>query len=150
MKYDFSKIEYLALQAGVRYYEDAEVNGIKEGDNQTIPCTKTIINRDGKDQIYWCPIIDIKTGRIINWDQGVLASTWYKVCDDGFYSCLDSDMNEIFRVESYVPSIIDLDGDSFGDYISFNINCDGFIEGWEEPTENEYIYLIENSFNLSE
>lgn len=55
--------ETLLVDAGVRYWEDASVNGI-EDEKGLIPC------RDGE---RWKPIIDIESGVITNWTKGVVA-----------------------------------------------------------------------------
>lgn len=59
------ELKTLSVKAGVRYWEDAEVNGVEDTDGTLIPC------RNGDD---WCPEIDIETGRILNWEQGKTAN----------------------------------------------------------------------------
>ena len=91
-------VKYLKVCAHVRYWEDAHVNGmLEDDDNPTIPC------RDGKGN--WSPLIDLDTGKIIDWPPGNTASTHYKVCDEGRYALLREDKYALdfapVRVEAY-------------------------------------------------
>lgn len=116
------EVKYLQADIGVRYWEDAEVNGKpEEDDNPTIPCRRA----DG-----WRPVIDLDTGKILGWPAGVTAKTHYKVCDAGRYTLLDADCNEVISVNSYVPKMLSPGGDGFGDYVIMTIGPDGVIENW--------------------
>jgi hypothetical protein len=116
------EVKYLLAKAGARYWEDATVNGEEDTEGTLIPC------RDGD---YWCPLIDIDTGIITNWDKGKSASVHYKCCDDGIYTLLDKDMNEIKTIKGYVPNIMCPKEEGYGDYIIMEINSDGEIENWK-------------------
>ena len=70
------EVETLLIDANVRYWEDATVNGVSDDDGDLIPC------REGDS---WRPIINIDSGLITNWEKGKDASIHYKVCDDGEY-----------------------------------------------------------------
>ena len=123
--------KYLQVSAGVRYWEDGEVNGELDTEGSLIPC------RDGD---YWKPLIEIETGLITNWELGKRADIHYKFCDDGTYTLLDSDMNKIVEKEGYVPDILDLDGESYGDYIIMEIGENGVIKDWNnEPNIEDFI-----------
>jgi len=114
-------IKYLSVEAGVRYWEDATVNGIEDTDGSLIPC------REGE---YWEPLIEIETGKITNWEQGITADIHYKVCDDGTYRLLDESANTIKSIDGYVPKIMCPNGNGFGDYIIMNVDESGFIKNW--------------------
>lgn len=114
-------IKYLRVEAGVRYWEDATVNGIEDTDGSLIPC------RDGGN---WEPLIEIETGKITNWEQGVTADIHYKVCDDGTYMLLDEGANTIKSIDGYVPKIMCPNGNGYGDYIIMNVDESGFIKNW--------------------
>lgn len=114
-------IRTLVVEAGVRYWEDATVNDIEDKAGDLIPC------RDGD---YWKPIIDIETGVITNWTKGVVADIHYKVCDDGTYYLKDAKNKTILKKEGYVPKILDLYNDSFGDYIILKVDTEGKISDW--------------------
>jgi len=124
--------KYLYAFCGVRYWEDAEVDGIEDKDGTLIPC------RDGKE---WCPIIDIDNGLIINWEVGKTAKLHYKVCDDGTYRITDNLHVPIKEIDGYVPDIMCPDGEGFGDYVIMEIDKDGYIQRWKpdlhEFEENE-------------
>ena len=115
------EVKTLIVDAGVRYWEDATVDGVEDEQGDLIPC------REGE---RWKPIIDIETGVITNWKQGVKANVHYKVCDDGIYHLADEQGNILLTKEYYVPKILDLDGESFGDYIILNIDENGKIADW--------------------
>ena len=123
--------KYLQVSAGVRHWEDATVNDVEDEDGKLIPC------RDGD---YWNPIINIETGVITNWEQGKTAEIHYKICDDGTYALLDAGLTKIVQKEGYVPNILDLDGESYGDYIIMKVSENGLIEGWNsEPNIDDFI-----------
>jgi len=114
-------IEYLFVEAGVRYWKDAIINGIEDKDGN-IPC------RDGD---CWKPLININTGKIVNWIQGVRATTHYKVCDNGTYKLLDSNMELIKKIRDYVPKMLSPKAEGWGDYIIMDIDPDGQINDWK-------------------
>ncbi len=115
-------VVFLKAECGVRYWEDAEVNGKQEDDdNPTIPC------RTGDS---WCPVIALDTGKIEGWPEGVTAKTHYKVCDAGRYSLLDAERVEVVSIDGYVPEIMSPGGRGHGDYVIMVIGPDGVIEDW--------------------
>ena len=119
----------LQVRAGVRYWEDAEVNGAEDTKGDLIPV------RDGR---FWAPFIDIKTGKIIDWPQGTTASIHYKVCDDGQYWLTTAAGRELLKWSGdYVPDQWLCWGDrGYGDYIIMTVESDGRIEGWSTPEIN--------------
>lgn len=117
------EIKTLQVSVGVRYWEDATVNGIEDEQGDLIPC------RVGD---YWRPKIDIETGQILNWKQGITANIHYKVCDDGTYWLRDENDKDIIKSEGdYVPSILAIDDSGFGDYIIIAVDKKGFINNWK-------------------
>lgn len=117
----------LKVEAGVRYWEDGEVNSVKDEYGDLIPC------RRGD---AWCPIIEIDTGTIRDWPSGVEAEVHYKVCDAGTYSLIDVDGEVLKRLDGYVPSIMSPGGDGYGDYIIMSIDGSGRIEGWRADLDD--------------
>lgn len=112
----------LSVEAGVRYWEDATVNGTEDTDGKLIPC------RAGD---LWKPEIDIDKGVILNWEQGKTAQIHYKVCDSGCYYIKDDAGNLLLKIEdNYVPAIMCPEGNGYGDYIIMNVLADGSIENW--------------------
>lgn len=125
-------VKVLVVDAGVRWWEDATVNGIREDeDDPTIPC---------KNGDRWVVHIDVEKGIILNWDKGVEADVYYKVCDDGVYTLLDEFGDIITSIESYVPECLSINDSGYGDYIIMTIDGDGKIENWVF-TEDELILL---------
>jgi len=114
-------VEYLFVEAGVRYWEDGVINGVEDKDGN-IPC------RDGD---CWKPLININTGKIINWTQGVRANIHYKVCDNGTYKLLDVNMELIKKIRDYVPKMLSPKEEGWGDYIIMDIDADGQIKDWK-------------------
>lgn len=119
---------FIELSAGVRYWEDAYLNG-KEDSEGKIPF---------RHNDRWCPVIDLKSGEIPDWPQGLTANIHYKVCDDGEYWLLDEHRARIAKWKDYyVPNKILCVGDNgFGDYIIFKVGADGKILNWVPPTLN--------------
>lgn len=114
-------VKTLSVKAGVRYWEDATVDGVEDTEGTLIPC------RDGR---YWCPEIDINNGEILNWKRGVKADVHYKVCDDGTYNLKDSDGVIVSEIDGYVPSTMCPKGKGYGDYIKMDIDENGMIANW--------------------
>ena len=121
-------VDFLQVNAGVRYWDDSEVNGIEDTAGDLIPC------RVGDE---WCPLIRIDNGEIINWKEGVEANIHYKVCDDGSYSLLDSEKKEIIKIDGYVPKMMSPKESGYGDYIIMNIEANGMIVNFK-PSFDEF------------
>ena len=116
-------IKILSVEAGVRYWEDATVNGEEDVKGDLIPCRKGGL---------WCPEIDIDNGVILNWKQGTTAKIHYKVCDGGSYYLKDEDYNVVMSIEDdYVPSIMCPKESGYGDYIIMNVDENGKIQNWK-------------------
>jgi hypothetical protein len=80
--------ERLIVSAEVRYWEDAKINGeqdTEDGDN--IPL---------KESDLWKPVIELATGRVLEWPEGIRADIHYKVCDQGEYWLEDSGVSVSF------------------------------------------------------
>ena len=114
----------------VRYWEDTDVNGQPDNcDTPKIPCA---VKSDCGDY-YWKPIIDIETGQILNWQQGVTAKVHYKVCDEFACKVIEQRAgitNLIKDYEGYVPDFMCPSGEPDGDYIVMDIDGRGYIKDW--------------------
>ncbi len=117
--------KFIEVCADVRYWEDATVNGKEDSDGTLIPFRK------GNS---WRLIIELDTGRILNWPEGVEADIHYKVCDAGEYWLLDDANSRIAKWNGYyVPEDILCVGDNgYGDYIIFKVGSDGTVIGWQK------------------
>lgn len=113
----------LFVSAKVRYWEDGEVNGQNDEEGELIPC------RNGD---MWEPVIDITTGRIINWEQGKSAKIHYKVCDAGIYTLQDDKDQVISEKDGYVPDCMCPAENGYGDYIIMEIDDKGYIANWSD------------------
>lgn len=136
-----TKAKRLIVKAGVRYWEDASINGTSDEEGTLIPF------RMGD---RWRPVIDLQSGRIIDWPVGVTADIHYKVCDDGEYWLADENNIPLAKYgtdptdTSYVPNDILCIGDNgYGDYIILTVGADGIIAGWKPPfiDPNEWVTL---------
>lgn len=120
-------IAYAKCRINPRGWEDACVNDERDDDwNPTIPCVETVEAR--VPYKAWCPIINLKTGQIENWKEGVTAETEYKSCDENEIDFCDAEGNIIAQYSGYVPEFLSPDGKSWGDYIYMTIDKDGFIK----------------------
>ena len=121
---------YIEVDAGVRYWEDATVNGVQDTDGKLIPL------RSGGS---WKPIIRLSDGKVLCWPEGTTADIHYKVCDEGEYWLLDAQRERVSKWNGfYVPDAFLCHGDhGYGDYIIFTIGGDGLIEGWRQPEIDE-------------
>ena len=131
----------LKVDAGVRYWEDGFINDQPDNDceetelSPQMPCASYIGDQNQILRGYnwrWCPIIDIDTGQIVNWAQGVKAFIHYKVCDDFACDILDSNNDVIASYDGYVPKIMCPADDGYGDYIIMRIDENGFIQNWKK------------------
>ena len=147
-------VRYLKVDAGVRYWEDADVNGKKDIDlyktkgagSPRIPFAMPVKSNPTSniysDHFRWRPVIDVEKGCIVDWPKGTTAHIHYKVCDDGVYALLDEDWQTIISVESYVPDCIGEDGD----YIIMDIDEDGNIADWSFD-ESDVTQIIRGAFD---
>lgn len=121
------ELKTLVVNAEVRYWEDATVNGVEDTLGDLIPC---------RENDSWCPIIDIDSGLITNWKQGVKAEVHYKVCDGGSYYLQDDNGNTVLSIEQdYVPRMMCPKRNGYGDYIIMDIDENGQISNWEKTLD---------------
>lgn len=120
----------LEIEAEVRYWEDAMVNGEEDSEGSLIPFR----SGDG-----WYPKINTETGEIIDWPEGVTADIHYKVCDAGEYF-LSRGEKQIYKYKDYyVPDFLAPNRYGYGDYIILSVDGQGKIENWKfEFDESEW------------
>lgn len=123
------KAQFVEVSAEVRYWEDADLNGTTDVEGK-IPLRRGDL---------WEPVIELATGRVLNWPDGTAADIHYKVCDAGEYWLLDESKSRIAKWRGYyVPNDFLCVGDNgYGDYIIFKIGEDGLIAGWRPPYVDE-------------
>lgn len=117
-------IKKVVVKAHVRYWEDAEINGVEETENgSNVPC---------KQDNFWCPSINVETGIIENWEIGKTAFIHFKVTDACGWALLDLDGNIVKSQEDgYVPDCLCPAERGYGDYIIMNIDENGQIAKWK-------------------
>lgn len=116
-------VKYLRAECGVRYWEDATVNGVEDTVGTLIPC------REGDEA--WAPMIDLATGKIENWRQGTKADIHYKVCDDGAYELRNEAGDLVRRVTGYVIKMMCPEENGYGDYVIMKVDENGVIANWK-------------------
>lgn len=116
-------VKYLLADMEVRYWDDCKVNGIEDDDDDPkMPL---------KFGDAWIICVDLETGRIVDWPQGITAQTYYTIGDAGIYSVLDADKNEVAKIDGYVPSMLSPEDSGHGDYAIMNIDENGFIQNFK-------------------
>ena len=119
------EVTTLHVNARVRYWEYATVNGIEDAAGTLIPF---------RDDDCWRPSIDLATGRIIGWPAGTKADIHYEVCDDGEYWLTRTEGNRLVWKGHCVPDdLLCPTYSGYGDYIIMKVDGDGLIEGWRVP-----------------
>ena len=113
---------YLQVNAEVRYWEDGEIDGEPDEDGSRTPF---------KVGDSWKPLIELSTGKVVDWPEGLTADIHYKVCDAGVYRLLDKDRAVVRKIDGYVPAILSPGGDGYGDYIIMKIDGSGQIQDWK-------------------
>ncbi len=135
----------LVVDARVRYWDDAEINGIQDSEDGLL-----MPFQSGES---WCPVIDLETGMIHGWPKGTTADIHYKVFDDGDYWLSDIGGNRVAKWKGLcVPDAFLCVGDrGYGDYIIMKVDGAGMIEGWTQPEidPEEWEILQHNSWIIN-
>lgn len=118
-----NEIKKIQVKAHVRYWEDAEINGSPDTeDGSNVPCKKGSL---------WCPLINVSTGVIENWEIGKVAFIHYKVVDCCGWDLIDAKGDVIkTQDDGYVPNTLSPADRGYGDYIIMNIDESGKIDKW--------------------
>ena len=85
----------------------------------------------------WCPLIDIDSGKILNWVQGIKADIHYKSCDNNTFVLLDENKAEITTKEGYVIDMMCPEENGYGDYVIMHVDENGQIKNWQ-PSFDEF------------
>ncbi|QIL72268.1 hypothetical protein G7048_19065 [Diaphorobacter sp. HDW4B] len=129
------EVAAIKVSAAVRYWEDGKVGESEDTDGTLMPL------RNGD---LWEPTIDLDTGRIRDWPEGVEADVHYKVCDAGVYTLLDAEGRTLATRDGYVPDLLSPCGSGYGDYIIMKIGADGVIADWDaeiDPDEWNWVAI---------
>ena len=117
-------LERLTIYALPVSWADTLVNGINDTpDGDNIPC---------KFGGTWCPVIEIDTGRILNWKKGTTASIHYKLPGALGYEVADEYGKIIVdTIVSSVPKTLSIGTNGYKNTIIMNIVENGMIQDWE-------------------
>lgn len=123
------EVSFVRLVVPVRYDEDDMPNDFPFRKND-----------------MWDVTVDIESGKILEWPEGVELDLYMKVTDTGSYYLLDSQSHVIGASEhDYVPHSV-IPGD-YGDYIDLEIQADGVIANWrkgfDESDITEEFFTVE-------
>ena len=98
--------------------------------------------------------IDVRDGKVVDWKGKKSINVFLKVCDSGEYRMYDKDWKLVCVLEGYVPKICAFRETNYGwgDYVSMEINKDGFIEYWPKDSDLEFLLndFIYDAFTLCE
>ncbi|RVT96417.1 hypothetical protein EOD42_13880 [Rhodovarius crocodyli] len=121
------EVTHIDVEAGVRYWEDATVNGVADEDGTLIP---------GRVGEHWKVRIRLADGVVEDWPAGTTADIHYKVCDEGQYWLSDASRQRQMKWAGYyVPNdFLCHGGRGYGDYIILEIDGAGVIQGYQQPT----------------
>lgn len=84
---------------------------------------------------WWRATVDLDTGKIHDWPQGVIGRMQTKVCDEGIYTLVGPDSGVLDVRRDYVPNGV-VPGE-YGDYVDLQINEDGVITNWPKKPNLE-------------
>ena len=114
------------VDAHIRYLEDI---GFEQDDNWC-DCNADNPECPCFDGHQWKPIINLNTGKIINWDKEIKCHVLGKVCDK--FKCIIKGINgeHLIEYEGYVPSFMAIEDNGYGDYIDMIVEEDGTIKDW--------------------
>ena len=118
---------HIEVEAAVRYWEDAAVNGVTDTDGTLIY---------GREGDLWKIRIELLDGIVEGWPAGIEADIHYKVCDAGEYWLTDDNGKRLAKWRGhYVPDEFLCHGsEGFGDYIIMGVAIGGGIVGYQMPT----------------
>ena len=122
-------LERLTIYALPVSWADTLVNGINDTpDGDNIPC---------KFGVTWCPVIEIDTGRILNWKKGTTASIHYKLPGALGYQVAD-EYGEIIAntIVSSVPKTLSIGTSGYKNTIIMDIDENGVIQDWNFKWED--------------
>lgn len=136
------EVATLEIDAYIRYLEDTsfDFNG------EWVNCDVFNLECPCMDDHQWRPIIDINTGKILNWSTDKRFWVFGKVCDEFKCKVKNGDGDTIIDYEGYVPSCMSINDEGYGDYIDMIVNTDGTIKNWNF-TQDDIDYMIDNNLN---
>lgn len=153
---NLSDIKYIKVRVGVRYWEDAEYNGVEDVSlcdaTEPIKPNMPFAVSTGKETCIapqgaydWVIDIDPSNGNIIGWEEGNTANIQYKSCDDNTIYLYGENDTLLKEYNCYVPSFLCIGDEGYGDYVIMEINSKGHIMNFRF-NEDDINELEENCF----
>lgn len=124
--YEDAVFEGLTYQDIPMVFEGKEYTSIEaiKNDYPTLFC------KNNRNEDCFKLEIDVETGEVLNWPNNSPFDFYdTKIVDTGEYTLLDKNCDVIVSYRGYVPACVGPDG--WGDYLSFEIDDDSNIPGWE-------------------
>lgn len=121
------------------YPDSGAVNGVDDPEDPTPenPAKMPFLeaSKQFKGEWRWVPLIDTKTGKILDWPENTEAKLYYKPCDDCKIIIDGKNWND----GEYVPRFLRPgDENAGGDYLVMTIAKDGTILGWDKNAFEEW------------
>lgn len=95
-----------------------------------------------RDGDVWQATVEIDSGNIKGWPAGKSGSLYMKVTDSGVYTIYDLDMNELAKLNDYVPHGI-VPGE-YGDYVNLEIDETGHILNWSPRNLDDFFTSVDD------
>lgn len=118
-------VKFLRAAMHVRYTDDCYVNGV-EYVSRVEGAELPHLSGD-----LWDITIDLETGIVQDWKNGMTAKTHFKVSDAGEYQLLNNNKVEIEHYCGYVPGMLSPKGGGYGDYVILEIDSNGKIDSFK-------------------
>ena len=124
----------IRANVNIRYSNGFSINGEDraESEFENLPCFDAKLGKSGR----WNILIDVKTGIISDWKNGISVEMHAKVCDDGFYTFYDNEGNVIYESDNYEYVPLFFPEQHYGDYLILSIDETGKITNWKEGEFN--------------
>lgn len=120
------EVEYNVKYIGFKV--PADINDFEFPEGESID---NFIQYNESENTLEC-LIDIESGYVIEYNQNISINIFDKCVDEGTYVLYDENMNIIDEYEGYVPNILEVNENGYGDYLNFTINEDGSILNWKQ------------------
>lgn len=120
---------YIEVCAPIHHWVGLSVNGVNDYGGVFIPF------RSG---VNWCPVIELKSGKMVDWPSGTTARIGCRVSEAGNYWLLDENKK---RIAKWIPNSVPNDflchgDDGYGNFIMMNVNAKGYIYDYKKPEIN--------------
>lgn len=130
----------VTIKSEIKFWKDSYVDGTEDTEGTRIPF------REGN---IWNPTINLEEGKIEDWEIGKTANVNYKTVDGNSYEFKMDNGDSICLYNQYVASFLDPKEQGYGDYITLNIDKNGYIDGFQDVDHARTIEILLNDFNIN-